>query len=132
MSIYNVKDKLSSTIYEMKFMNLTSLQHYRPSTTKFVYMCALKKFQLIENSWYYINIFHQIYHFVIPMVFNVAIFATYIFIQLWITFEYVWFVDATFWTRENKWKITMSKKLEKLKIKHEEKKNCDQIVIMVQ
>jgi hypothetical protein len=29
-------------------------------------------------------------------------------------------------------KLTMSKKLEKLKIKHEEKKNCDQIVIMVQ
>jgi hypothetical protein len=56
------------------------------------------------------------------MVFNVAIFATYILIQLWITFEYVWFVDATFWTRENEWKITMSKKLEKSKIKHEEKR----------
>jgi hypothetical protein len=36
------------------------------------------------------------------MVFNVAIFATYILIKLWITFEYVWFVDATFWTRKKK------------------------------
>jgi len=108
----------------MKCMNLTSLQQYRPSTTKFVYMCALKK---IPSNWefmiLYKKTFHQIHHFVIPMVFNVAIYATYIFLQSWITFEYLHDLSMPpFEQEKTNEKITKSKKLEKLKIKHEEKK----------
>jgi hypothetical protein len=37
-------------------------------------------------------------------------------------YEYVWFIDANSWTWANKWKGMVSKKLEKLKIGHEEQK----------
>ncbi len=46
-------------------------------------MCALAFFQIIENSWNCVKFLCQIYHFAIPIVFNVSIFVTYIPIQPW-------------------------------------------------
>ncbi len=75
------------------------------------YMCALTMFQTIENLWNYMKILHK------KNWFSMFPFLQHMYMY---NYEHVWFIDATPWTWANKWKGMMSKKLEKLKIGHEE------------
>jgi hypothetical protein len=53
LNIYCANDKRLSTIYKMKFMEKTSLQHYKPSTIKYVlHVCINISF---DSKMYYID-----------------------------------------------------------------------------
>jgi hypothetical protein len=114
-------------------MNLTSLQHYRPSTTKFVYMCTLKKFQVIENSWYYTKNISSDISFCNSYGFQCCHFGN---IYTYTMMNNIWICVICRCHLLNKRKQMKNNDVQEVgKVENwtlKRKNNCDQIVIMVQ